>query len=133
MKKKTHVPAPSYFVSVNSPENLRKNILEASKDLLEGLARYERFKSVRQEKLESIRKLRLDLKHTATLISRLKSHLPTVEVAMPAAPKIAPRKAPEKIEKKAEAAPRKAAPKTTELEKLEAELDDIERKLGGLK
>ncbi|HLC64799.1 MAG TPA: hypothetical protein VJI46_01595 [Candidatus Nanoarchaeia archaeon] len=132
MKKKMHEASATYFVSVGNPEELRKNILEASKDLLEGLARYERFKAVRQEKLEAIRTLRLDLKRTALLITKLKSHLPSVEVS---APRVSvPKKAVAKAERKAEVKKEQTkTPKTSELEKLEAELDDIEKKLGGMR
>ncbi|MBI4439629.1 hypothetical protein HY638_01535 [Candidatus Woesearchaeota archaeon] len=129
MKKKPE--NVSYFVSINNPDALKRNLLEASKTMVQGLAQYERFKAVRQEKQEAIRKLRLDLKQTAALISRLKNLLPQVDVKPAPAPKIA-RQA--KVSGPKEAEPRRAPRKEiSELEKLEAELDDIENKLGTMK
>ncbi len=130
MKKKSVEQPATYFVAVKNPEDVRRNLLTTSKTIITGLAQYERFRQVRHEKLESIRKLRLDLKHTATLISKLKMHLPSLEVHV-----VAPKPAPMKITSPQKALVTRApTPKKelNELERLEAELDDIEKKLGSM-
>ena len=93
------------FVGITNNGELRRNMLECSKEILESLKHYEKFKFVKEEKQKLIQKFREDVKGLSKLISRLKTNLPKVkEIGI----------------------------KKTEFEKLEAELNDIESKLNGL-
>ncbi|MBI2652247.1 hypothetical protein HYX00_02170, partial [Candidatus Woesearchaeota archaeon] len=47
-----------YFVHIKEPNEIRRNILETLKDIVEVLQRFEKFKHTRHEKLEKIQKLR---------------------------------------------------------------------------
>ena len=126
MAKKEEDPL---FVGITSGDDLRKNILECSKDILESLKDYERFRSKREEKLRLIQKLKDDLKQISRLVGKVKTSLPTVKetgIKKPVAKKAEKpikKEIPIKVEKPRE---------KTEIEKLEAELDDIEKKLRSL-
>ncbi|MFC1768936.1 hypothetical protein ACFLZX_04195 [Nanoarchaeota archaeon] len=131
MKKKKKESEVTYFVSIEDPSTLRRSLLEASRTTVHSLASYEKFKAVRKEKFESIQKLRSDLKQISSLLNKLKEHMPKIESAAPkarAAKRIAKRLPPMVITKHIK--PKKDS---SDLEKLESELDDIEKQLGSLK
>jgi len=142
-----------FFVGVQDPIELRRSILESSKDLLQYMQRFEKFKEVRMEKQEQFIKLGEVTAEIAKLVRKLKTELPKThirarmhkheeEVKKAAAKKKAKKKAKatkkaKKTAKKAPPRPKKkeAAPKPapekplTDLEKLEAELGAIETRL----
>ncbi len=124
MAKKEENPL---FVGIANNGDLRRSILECSKDILESLKEYEKFKSVKEEKQKLIQKFREDVKAISRLINRLKTHLPKVKDVGIKKPekKVVEEEKPKliKVEKPKE---------KTEIEKLEAELNDIEGKLNGL-
>ena len=115
------------FMGIKDPAELRRAVHESSKGILESLERYERFKSIRARKIAEITRLKSTIREINKLILRLKSELPKTEL-----PGL-------KKEKKAKAVKKpKAVPKPvptkehTELEKLESELDEIDKKLSGI-
>jgi len=127
------------YVGVQNPIEVRRTILEATKDVVEMLQKYERFRAVKQEKINTVNVLQEQIKEITKLINKLKADLPKVDI------RIRLNKEEEMVEKerkavKEEAKPKKkvvkkeAAPKKmkelSELEKLEAELSAIEGKLG---
>jgi len=126
-----------FFVQVKDPNEVRKNILETLKDIVEVLKSFEKFKQIRHEKLENINKLRSLLKDANKMLGNLKSKLPqtnlraTVVREAPRHPKAHHKKGKKaKIaEDRAEKMPKKEA---TEVDRLEAELSAIEEKLKGL-
>jgi len=109
------------FVSVNTPLNLRRNVLESSKEVIECLKRYESLKIIRKEKHDNIMKFKEDTEEVLNLISKLNSVLPAIKIEG------------EKpiLEKKEFFKELRSVP-TTEIEKLQYELDDIESKLNSL-
>jgi len=115
------------FVGITDGAELRRDILECSKGILGSLQDYERFKSVREEKLRLIHQFREDVKKVSSLMSGLRKHLPKVKEVGIKKPKVKEAEVVKpkvvKIEKPKE---------TTELERLEAELNDIEGKLNNL-
>ena len=122
-----------FYVGIKDPIEIRRSILESSKEMLHYLQRAEKFKHVRKEKAVQIAKLKEDMKEITKLTRKLKSLLPKsgLRAAKPK-PKPKPQK---KAKKKAEA--KKEAPpvevekpkETSELEKLETELGEIEGRL----
>lgn len=110
------------FVGITKGGNLRRNVLECSKDILESLKDYERFKSVREEKIKLVQKFKDDVKEVSSLMNKVRVGLPKVK----------------EMEIKKQDAKKVQKPKVTdvempehktEMERLEAELNDIERKL----
>lgn len=126
--KKKKAPKPKkeevVFVSVNSSSKLRRNILESSKEVIECLKKYEDLKVIRKEKMQNIMKFKQDVREVLNLISQLRSALPKMDI------KVKEEKAVVKEEKVVEEV-KKPIP-TTEIEKLQYDLDDIESKLNSL-
>ena len=109
-------------VGIKNPENIRRNILELSKGVIESLKNYERLNTTRDEKTEEIAKLRGELRALSKLIGSLKSELPKIKIEKPKVPVKKELIKKEKIVKKP----------STELDKLEAELGEIEKKLSNI-
>lgn len=123
------------FVQVREPGEVRKNILETLRGIVEVLKRFEKFRHIRHEKLDRINKLRSQLKEANKLLGNLKSKLPQTSlkaVVVKEEPKHSAKphrkkaKAKVVVEEKAEKMPRK---EMTETDKLEAQLNAIESKL----
>ena len=127
MAKKEESPL---FVGITNGSELRRDILESSKEILESLKEYERFKSTRDEKLKLINQFRDDIKGVSRLINQLRANLPKIK-DLPKAKepeiKLSKTKQPKK-EEKSRFEPRQK----TELERLEDELNEIESKLNSL-
>jgi proline dehydrogenase len=51
-----------YFIGIEDPVELRRNILESCKDLIEVLQMYEKFKETRELKKSYIERLKKDVK-----------------------------------------------------------------------
>ena len=122
-----------FFVEIRDSNEVRKNILESLKEILEVLHRFEKFKQLRHEKLEHIHKLRILVKSAAKLTADLRNKLPQTSLRGTVAkePKVQQKKTKKaKIAKTAEEkAPKK---EKSEVEKLESELSAIESKLKDL-
>jgi hypothetical protein len=135
-----------FYVGIKSPVEIRRGILESSKGVIEALQRYERLKVIRNEKGESIDKLKALIKEIIRDVNKLKSDLPKAKIRIKSreeAPlieteeeEVKPKKV--KVKKKAaKKAKKEVKPKVTEekpkplgeLEKLESELSSIEKKL----
>ena len=118
------------FVGISGGNELRRSMLECSKGILEALKEYENFKSFREEKLEMIHKFRSEVKGVSRLINSLRACLPRVKDVGIKKPEV------KKVEKVKVEKPKmvkvEKPKKSTELEKLESELKDIEGKLNSL-
>ncbi|MBW2992124.1 hypothetical protein KY345_02810, partial [Candidatus Woesearchaeota archaeon] len=68
------------YVGVQNPIEIRRTILEATKDVVEILQKYERFRAVREEKIKTVNSLREQVKEITKLVAKLKSELPKVDV-----------------------------------------------------
>ena len=123
-----------FFVSVKEPDDVKRNLLESLKDIIENLHSFERFKSVRSEKLKTIAKLRDDVRDLVKLNSRLKSALPETKLRIieKAKKEKKTHKGKKKPSAKKEIKIERAKP-MTELERLESELSAIEGRLGSLR
>ena len=128
-----------FFIGLKDPVELRRTLLESAKDVIEGLQRYEKFKSIRKEKIKQVENLRSNIREINKFVAKLKSELPQTSLK-PEELKEKPKeeKKANKAKKEAKEAPKKEPKKEprkelTELEKLESELDIIESRLGAIK
>lgn len=127
-----------FFVGVEDPIELRRSILESSKEIVQYLQRFERFKKVRSEKASEIVKLRIQTKEINKLVRQLKLLLPKTKlrrkVPKPEEPKEIKRTPimEEEIEPVKIPIPKIEAKPMSDIEKLEAELSEIEDRLGKL-
>ena len=122
------------FVEVREPSEVRRNILESLKNIVETLQRFERFKHIRKEKIRSINKLSSDLKGINKMISDLKSAIPETklrEIKIKSILKEEEKPKKKKHGKRHKEAEEKQKP-LTEVDRLESELGAIEEKLRGL-
>ncbi len=134
MKKNQQQEEP-LFVGVRGPLEIRRNLLEASRGVVESLKRYETLKVTREKKMVAVTNLKKDIKDISKLVFKLRASLPTVTVKPPP---IAKEKAITVVKKEPvvkkfvkKVAPVVKKPKT-ELDKLEDELSDIESKLNSI-
>ncbi len=138
------VPAvrePEFTIQISDPQSLRKDLLESVRELILFMQGFDRFKKLRQEKLVEFSKLKADARALTTLIdTKMRRCLPKGtlknkavkeekvkkavaerhEEAMPESVTIAPGLS------VPEPAPR---PEHSELEELEAQLQEIENQL----
>lgn len=110
-----------FHVGIKDPIELRKNLLESSRDIIKSLQKHERFKAIRERKIEQIIKLKNVMSDIEKLNKRLKAELPKIELRA---------KEKEEIPKKYKKI--KPSGNISEVEKLEKELDFIESKLNEL-
>lgn len=127
-----------FFVQVKEPNEIRRNILETLKDIVEVLKKFEKFKHIRHQKLEKINRLRNLLKDTNKMLGTLKTKLPQTNLRAVAVKETSSltkkihhkkTKKGKQSEERQEKAPKK---EMTEVEKLESQLSAIESKLKSL-
>lgn len=111
-----------FFVGISEPIVLRKEILLSTKNAIQFLKKNEELKDLRINKIEKIMQFKNEMKEINALMNRLKEKLPKAKLRVKTVPRIKHKKI-KKIKTK----------KTSELEKLEMELGDIEKKLGRLR
>ncbi len=131
-KKKTETQ--TYFVGISNPSELRKNLLEPTREVIQFLQSYEDFLKTKEEKTKFIFQLKDDLKAIKTEINKLKRFLPKSKLKAEIHKKIEEEIKREKRKTfKRTISPKPSLPKKpTELETLEKELSAIEEKLGTL-
>lgn len=132
-----------YFIGLGDPVELRKNILEPTREVIQFLQSYEEFKKIKEEKTHTILILKDDLKELKLYINKLRRLLPRSKVK---AEKTYTRiqkeikeecSEPKFYQPASKSVVSKSAPKPIpqthpELDSLEKELGDIEKKLGTL-
>ena len=129
-----------YFIGLGDPVELRKNILEPTREVIQFLQSYEEFKKVKEEKTFTIGLLKDDLKEIKLYINKLRRLLPRSkikaektytriknEIKEEQEPEPIPEPKPKPVPE-----PKPLPPAHPELDSLEKELADIERKLGSL-
>jgi len=79
MPQKEQIP-PEFFIRIDNPPLFRRTLLEASKESIDALKNYDRFRDIRARKIELVLKLKNIVKEITMLLDRLKSDLPTTEV-----------------------------------------------------
>ena len=126
----------AFFVEIREPNEIKRNILESMKDIVEGLQRFEKFKDIRKDKIHNIDRLRKTVKEINKLVADLKSALPESKLRAinlkPVLKEGQKSKSGKKKKHKKSKEPEEKKP-VTEIEKLESELGAIEEKLGSLR
>ena len=129
MPKELKEQSEVFFVQIAEPAQIRRNVLESLKQILELLQRFEKFKPIRHEKMNKIQRLRALMRDANKMMADLKSKLPQTSfkgIASKEEKKPAKKNAPKKDDAAQPKVPKK---EKTELEKLESELSVIESKL----
>lgn len=129
-----------FYVGIRDPIEIRRSLLESSKDMVHSLQRFERFKEVRKEKLESLHELKKTMSIVKKLMGQLKHALPEASIRVELGKekrkvnlkKQTPKKTEKKTNPKKEIVERVSRKEMGELEKLESELSAIEGKLSRL-
>jgi hypothetical protein len=113
----------NFFVGIQNPAELRRELLEASKRMVEVLKRYENFRDKRAQKKALIEQLRRIMNDLNRMNSKLKQFMPKSNIRVPHEMLA--------VQPKAAALPAvRSEPKpVTELDRLEMELGEIEGKL----
>ncbi len=116
----------NFYVNLENPVELRRKLLEASKNVVLALQKFERFKIERTKKLGDYERLRINIKEINELIGRLKKELPAI--------KLPKREEPRRIIVKAaqKSKPIVMVSRASAADKLERELSEIESKLKAL-
>ena len=117
-----------FYVSANNSHDLRRLILETSKQVIEGLHNFEKYKAKRAEKIKAMEELIILFRQINELSAQMKIDMPKIKL-----PEYVKKK-PAKIEKKA-AEPTKEFKHESEdeLQKLEAAIAQIEGRLEEIK
>jgi len=109
-----------FYVGIENPDDIRRQILETSRDVVVSLQRFEKFKITMLKRLDYIEKVKSNVKEINDLILRLKKVLPASRI------RIKPIVEKEVIKKA-------SGSKGDDLERLEKELSEIESRLRTLK
>ncbi len=75
-----HEPEQLFYVGVRDPMEVRRNILESSREAINFMQRLERIKKIREEKMHSVHQLRTDIKELRSLLNKLKQALPKTKL-----------------------------------------------------
>lgn len=123
-----------FFRRIENTIEVRKNILESSKEVIKNLKGYQRILGLRKEKLTAEKELKLQLKEINLLLDKLRDTFPAdlinqFEAEKPEEQKTVVKKEGKKTEKR-KVTKKKARP--SELAKLENSLAEIENKLNRL-
>ena len=115
-----------FFVAVDNPVAMRRELLGTSKDIIVSLQRYERFKEIRIQKIEHTVKLKEIVSETHNLLKKLKMAMPEMEIRT--------RTNKETTTSSKIILPKKEAQNyMSNIQKLDSQLSDIENKLSKLK
>jgi hypothetical protein len=110
-----------FFVGIYDPLDVRRNLLESSKEVVKAMQAFETIEKTREEKLKLFREMNFIMKELDVLVTKLKARLPKSHL----------RKAlDEPVKRKV---PRVSSKFSSELEKLEEQLKMIERELSVMK
>ena len=122
------------FVGLRDPEDVRRNILESLKEIVESLQRFEKFKETRKDKIDHVNKLGKTIKEIGKLVLDLKNALPEAKIRAVRVSEQEPKEKKKTITRqKAKQAEEAKTKPLTELQKLESELSEIESKLSSLR
>lgn len=120
VKKKAEKEPKQYFVEIEEPTAVRKDILISVKDLLDSLKRYENYVEIQDKKQEAVAKLKKKFSEILVLNRRLRSKLPKEAVS-------------ELVREEEETLPMPPiGARQSKLEQLEEELAEIESRLSSL-
>ena len=132
MAEKEDESSDLLYVGVGDANIVRKNILEAQKEIILNLKHFEEFNDLRSRKLAMIDQYMKVLKEIDILNSKLRKAMPKVAIKpLPVIQVNSPVKAP--VEKKSRIiTPHEFMEKQDRLKRLESDLDNVEGQLGDL-
>lgn len=109
------------YAAIQDPDELRRELLETSKEAILSLQRFERFKLNKLKRMDSYEMLKSNIREINDLIARLKKELPTTKMRI------------KQIESPKQKVPLRIPKKATEIEDLEKQLSEVEAKLSALR
>ncbi len=116
------------YIGIEDPSGVRRSLLESSKDIIQFLQRFEKLKSIRAEKYAQMAKLKVIYDDIISTFPEIKNELPKIDIKE--LPRMEQRKA---IVNDTRLQPEQPSPKrATAVDRLEAELSEIESKLKSL-
>ena len=65
-----------FYVGVSQPMEVRRRVLECSKEAVQFLQRHEKLKTIREEKFDATLQLRTDVRELKSLMNKLKGVMP---------------------------------------------------------
>lgn len=68
-----------FFISITDPSLVRRNLLESSQQIVEGMKSYEKYKKIKLGKLKKIEELEQVLASIKESTYKLRAYLPTVK------------------------------------------------------
>jgi len=116
-----------FFVNIREPLVLRRAVLESSRETIRYMQHYEQLKAIRTLKTQKIMQIKKDIRDINKLINELKAKLPAVNI------RERKEKPKHEYKKKVKEHIKHKPHKSSELEKLDAELGEVEKKLGKLR
>ncbi|MBC8501051.1 MAG: hypothetical protein H8D38_04785 [DPANN group archaeon] len=116
-----------FFRRIENPNNLRREVLESSKEIIQNLKSYQKILDIREKKTEKIKELKVQIKEINLFLDKLRDDFPAELVSKFEGE----HKKKEKPSGKKKAKEKKIA-EPSELTKLENKLSDIENKLKSL-
>ena len=111
----------NFFVGIEDSTDIKRDVLEATRGVVEIMQKYEKFKEARTKKMNEIEKLKKTISDINKLNTRLKSVLPKT-----------PLRIPHGIETKKEEKVTKPVEESKHFESLDKDLKEIEDKLSKL-
>jgi hypothetical protein len=117
-----------FFVGIYDPLDIRRNILESSKELIKSLEAYERLEKIRESKLRHFAQMRKTMKELELLSSKLKERMPKSNVRKTIGP-VSPISSPQYSQSIKKQMPIGAGSFSSELSNLEQELRNVEKEL----
>ena len=117
-----------FFVGISGTTELRRNILESSREMVRTLQSFEKLQEIRAEKLRRMKQFKTVIEELKLLVAKLNDSIPEIRLKEPIAKKNL------KLEKrKTKAKPVRRDEDVLELRKLEEDLSSIEGRLAQLK
>ena len=69
-----------FYVGIENTKEVRRNVLESSREMVHILQSYEKVQEIRKEKLRRVAQLKTVLEELKLLSSKLQKELPSVQV-----------------------------------------------------
>ncbi len=109
-----------FFVGINNPIDVRRNLLECSREMIQTLQSFEKIKVIRVEKLKRIQQLKTVLRELDLLVSKLRNELPKTHLRA------------QVVEPSPKTKLKSSGKTMNELEKLEQQLSALESEISRL-
>jgi hypothetical protein len=130
MAKKEIKDKEQFFVGISGTAELRRNILEGSREMVHTLQSFEKLQDIRKEKLRRIKQFKTVLEELKLLISKLNDATPQIRLKQPVSNKKLKSEMKKSKSKKSKQTKEKDI---LELKKLEEDLSSIEGRLSQLR